>query len=414
MSKTTIGLILYKSKTLADGSHPLMIRITQDRTRRYHSTGESCEAMYWDFGKNALKSRPRHPQHDELERILSRKLQAFKKRFMELKADDEAFTPDDLIEKVVRPVKRISLLTFTDQLVCELESEGNVGYSAVFRDCRRVLSQYLNNKDIHFSRINYEWLTAFEKYLRKGGMSDVSLAHYFSAIRSLFNKAIDRNHVRAEFYPFRKFKLSKFDTSTRKRALTENEMNRIIKADLTGEPESTQDARLYLLFSYYGWGINFVDMAKLTWSNIKGNRIEYIRTKTGTPIAFPITDEIRKIIEHFSPTRSIYTDAYLLPGILNRQAHQTPAQQRHRILKIQKLVNTELKQIAKLAKVESTDQLTFYCIRHTFATQLKRRMVNPAFIQQAMGHSDLKTTQIYLDSLNSDQMDEVISSAIAL
>ena len=46
-----------------------------------------------------------------------------------------------------------------------------------------------------------------------------------------------------------------------------------------------------------------------------------------------------------------------------------------------------------------------YIIRHTFATVLKRSGVNIAIISESLGHSDLSTTQIYLDSFENSQID---------
>ncbi|MCL2312422.1 MAG: tyrosine-type recombinase/integrase, partial [Firmicutes bacterium] len=49
--------------------------------------------------------------------------------------------------------------------------------------------------------------------------------------------------------------------------------------------------------------------------------------------------------------------------------------------------------------------LTTYVARHTFATVLKRSGVNIAIISESLGHSDLATTQIYLDSFENSQID---------
>ena len=48
--------------------------------------------------------------------------------------------------------------------------------------------------------------------------------------------------------------------------------------------------------------------------------------------------------------------------------------------------------------------LTTYVARHSYATVLKRSGVNVALISETMGHADLKTTQIYLDSFDNEQI----------
>ncbi|MBR5206673.1 MAG: site-specific integrase, partial [Alistipes sp.] len=47
--KATISVICYKSKTLANGEHPLMLRITQNRKSSYKSLNVSILAKHWDF-----------------------------------------------------------------------------------------------------------------------------------------------------------------------------------------------------------------------------------------------------------------------------------------------------------------------------------------------------------------------------
>ena len=56
--------------------------------------------------------------------------------------------------------------------------------------------------------------------------------------------------------------------------------------------------------------------------------------------------------------------------------------------------------------------LTTYVARHTYATVLKRSGVNLAIISESLGHSDLSTTQIYLDSFENTQIDEAMKNLL--
>jgi hypothetical protein len=56
--------------------------------------------------------------------------------------------------------------------------------------------------------------------------------------------------------------------------------------------------------------------------------------------------------------------------------------------------------------------LTTYVARHTYATVLKRSGVNIAIISESLGHSDLSTTQIYLDSFENSQIDEAMKNLL--
>lgn len=61
---TTVFVTLYKSKTLSNGEHPIMIRITKNRLRNYISLGISCSIKDWD-SKNSLPKRT-HPNKDKI------------------------------------------------------------------------------------------------------------------------------------------------------------------------------------------------------------------------------------------------------------------------------------------------------------------------------------------------------------
>lgn len=50
--------------------------------------------------------------------------------------------------------------------------------------------------------------------------------------------------------------------------------------------------------------------------------------------------------------------------------------------------------------------------RHTYATVLKRSGVNIALISESLGHSDISTTQIYLDSFENFQIDEAMKNLL--
>jgi len=53
-----------------------------------------------------------------------------------------------------------------------------------------------------------------------------------------------------------------------------------------------------------------------------------------------------------------------------------------------------------------------HCLRHTYATVLKRSGVNTSIISESLGHSSEKITQIYLDSFENSQIDEAMKNLI--
>ena len=52
---TTINVLCYRSKTLKNGEHPLMLCICKDRARKYTSLNLSVKAEHWNFSCHSLR-----------------------------------------------------------------------------------------------------------------------------------------------------------------------------------------------------------------------------------------------------------------------------------------------------------------------------------------------------------------------
>ena len=63
----TISVVCYKSKTLSNGEHPLMLRISKDGKKKYQSLGISVLPRYWDFTRN--KPKPNCPNKEYIQKI---------------------------------------------------------------------------------------------------------------------------------------------------------------------------------------------------------------------------------------------------------------------------------------------------------------------------------------------------------
>ena len=53
--KATVNVLCYKSKTLKNGEHPLMICVCKGGKRKYISLGISVNPIFWDFKKGKPK-----------------------------------------------------------------------------------------------------------------------------------------------------------------------------------------------------------------------------------------------------------------------------------------------------------------------------------------------------------------------
>ena len=74
------------------------------------------------------------------------------------------------------------------------------------------------------------------------------------------------------------------------------------------------------------------------------------------------------------------------------------------------LINKCLKAIAERA--EMTKKLSSHISRHSFADIARKKGTSLLDIQKLLGHSDSKTTQIYLDSFDVESQDEAHEKAL--
>ena len=77
-----VSIICYKSKTLSNGEHPLMIRVAKDGKQKYKSLGISVNANNWDFKKN--RPLPKCPNRELILKVILEKEIEFQKEILEM------------------------------------------------------------------------------------------------------------------------------------------------------------------------------------------------------------------------------------------------------------------------------------------------------------------------------------------
>ncbi len=406
MLTISVEAICYKVRPLRDNTYPLMLRLTQHRKRKYISLGVSVLEKDWDFKKNQPKKSC--PDREAIVKLISDKVSAYNSLIMDLTARQQPFTVSSLILALENRTKVKTVSEMYDYLIDEFRKTDHLGTMSVYQQSKSSLTKFNRTLDIPFSDIDCQWLERYEKWLKGRNIKDTTISILFRTLRSVFNRALSMKLIKQDIYPFSDFKVSKFDVRTKKRAVTKEDVKKIMSLDLSGERHYMQLARDIFLFSYFGAGINFSDIALLRYGDIQEGRIRYIRKKTGKEISFPLSDVGLEIIKRYSRPDATNTD-YIFP-ILDRKIHRTEMQRKNRIHKVIGKVNPCLAEIGRMAGLET--HLTTYVARHTFATVLKRSGVNIAIISESMGHSDIATTQIYLDSFENSQIDEAMKNLL--
>ena len=396
----TVRVVLFTSKTLANGEHPLMLCITQNRKRKYMALQISCSPDLWNDDRNEPKKT--HPDKRRIESIIAKKIAEYKTTIVEFQDDKKDFTSETLVSAVEQPIKKTSLHEYFKTTIERLESTDRIKYAMSFKDTLRVIKQMVKH-DIPLSDVTVKFCNDLETFLRKKKMKETTIAVYFRTLRVVINNAISEKLLRKQAYPFDDFKVSKFDLRTRKRAITKDQKDKIEQLDIDINSQLYK-SRQFFLFSYYVRGINFIDIANLQWLNIEGERLYYVRSKTGDVFNIKLLKQAWDVINHWKPQTYIgdKTD-YIFP-ILNREDHITATQIQNRTDKVQGQTNKDLKELGHLIGLDVP--LTMYVARHTYATTLKRQGVAVSKISEAMGHESEAVTKTYLKSFEDDVLDE--------
>ena len=404
--KATVEVVCYKSKPLKDGTFPLMLRVTKDRKRKYVSLGLSLHEKFWDFEKS--KPKRNCPNKEQIERLIAAKTAEYNDLIVEMTAQQREYTVETLVSHFHNQVRCATVVELYDKLIDDMKRGGKLGNAGVYKYSRTSLLKFTGQRlQIPFSDIDAVWLRRYENWLRTSGCGDTTISQLFRTLRSVFNKAVELQLVKRDYYPFDAYKVSKFDTRTKKRAITKEDVRKVIALDLSQGYPSERLARDIFVFSYFGAGINFADIALLKYGNVRDGRVQYVRKKTGKPINFLLTEEMRNIIAKYQ--RQGQTDEDYIFPILDRRVHRTEQQRYDRTHKVLTNTNRWLRKIGQRVGIE---HLPPYVARHPFATVLKRSGVNIAIISESLGHSDLSTTQIYLDSFENSQIDAAMQNLL--
>ncbi|RGL92576.1 site-specific integrase [Bacteroides stercoris] len=401
----TISVVCYKSKTLSNGEYPLMLRICKDGKKKYQSLGISVLPRYWDFTRN--KPKPNCPNKEYIQKIILDKQTELQQRMLEFNSEQKEYTTTTLLNDENKRFELKTVCQFYQELIEQCKSNDKCGNRLIYKGSYNSLKVFTKNQlDIPFSTIDVSWLNKYEKWLRSKGNKETTMSLMFRTLRSAYNKAIKAKCARKSDYPFDEYKINKFDTKTQKRAIAKTEVLKFTKeVDNIGKRQYVQLSKDIFIFSYLCGGINFTDIANLTKTNITNGRIHYIRQKTGKLIKLGISEEAMQIIKKYESE----SKGYLFP-ILNANIHKTPLQKQNRIHKMLGKINKNLKLIAAQLNVDAN--MTTYVARHSFASVLKKSGVSIALISEALGHSDLSTTQVYLDSFDNEQIDAAMQNLL--
>lgn len=384
------------ARKLKDENGAIKLRITYNRESKLYSTGLSVSE---DEYLNICSHKPKADMRDKKRYVYS-----YLKRAYEIIIELDEFSFDAFDKKYKSKKKTNNILSYLENYVELLQQENRHGSAECYNSTKMKLKAFTKSDVVPFESIDVAFLKRFEQWMLLDGCSPTTVGFYCRCIKKLFNDAIREEEVKPERYPFGNPKdglYSPPQPRNIKKALSLQDLKKIIEYQpIEGSPEHYY--RDIWMFSYLGNGINIKDICLLKYKDMHRDSIYYDRAKTinsnrrAKPITISLIDQNKEIIKRWgNPMENL--DTYIFPVI---DGTETIDKQRDKIKQFTKQINKYIRRIA--GKVGIEKEISTYTARHSFATVLKRSGISPAYISEALGHSNLKTTESYLDSFENE------------
>lgn len=377
-SRIYLSFFLYKSRRNKNGT-PVYLKISLPNESGQLHTGVTIDEKQWNSQKYQV--RENKPEHKELNKQLS----IFKSKVL---AVCNEYQDKDLpvsIEAIKQRINRHNdgevrtlLEAFklhNEQLRLKLGVESTKAtvtkYESLYKKVGRYIEHQYKRKDIFLKELDHRFVVNFEIFLKTvDKISHNPTIKYIQFLKKITNMSVAHGWI--TFNPFRNFKCSLKDTN--RGFLTANELFLLQNKEIQNKRLSA--IRDIFVFSCYT-GLAYADVKTLTQNGIvKGvdgnNWINSSRKKTGIRISVPILNQAQCILGKYIPDKH----GRLLPVLSNQK------------------VNAYLKEIGDICGTEKN--LTFHLARHTFATTVTLSNGVPIeTVSKMLGHTNLKTTQIY-------------------
>jgi integrase len=270
---------------------------------------------------------------------------------------------------------------FTQIMETKKTNESSTNFS-LWEACLVHLKRYHPDESLTFEQVTVDWVEGVRRYFdtqakTKSGnpISKGTASVYFNKIRAVINDAYAKGIINKN--PLKQVKGIKAESSERV-YLTIDEVRALVKTDC--RYGVLKNAFLFSCLT----GLRWSDINKLDWSEISQfngvHRITFNQKKTGNLQYLDITPQ-----------------AYSLLGESEKQGRV------FQYLKYSAYFNTELLRWTMAAGIKK--HVTFHAGRHTFAVSLLSNGVDIYTVSRLLGHTEIKTTQVYADIIDSVRKD---------
>lgn len=373
MDKIRYRLVYNRQNTLnRQGTALVQVEAYLNQRKIYLKTNVYLKPGCWDRNRAQIIN---HPQAEELNTMLYEYilyLQGIELSFWKRGIPATLSLLKDAVKK--KSAVNISFSSFAESAIDNSDKRQSTKDN--LHTTLTVLHEFRSGLD--FKDLTYTFLRDFEQYLREKGNAVNTIAKHMRQLRTLINEAINQGYMHADAYPFRKYKIKQ--EKGKHEFLTPDELKKLETVEVEDKPmRQVLDAFLFCCYT----GLRYSDFRQLAPENfikINGKRWLYFKSvKTGVEIRLPL--------------HLLFEGKAL--AILDRN----PDIEDFAALPCNSEVNKLLRKLIEAAKIKK--HVTYHVSRHTCATLLVHQGVPITTVQKLLGHTSVKTTQIYSEILSS-------------
>lgn len=269
-------------------------------------------------------------------------------------------------------------------------------YSSSLNSLKAFMLKKYNKTDVRLNELDNIFIESYYAYLKTDkGLQQNSAAKDIKNLQRVINKAV--SYSWSSRNPFKEFSCNYIDPP--RPYLSEEEIDALYNKDFS--IKRLARVRDLFIFQIYT-GLAYIDMAEFTEDNLElgidgRSWIVIKRKKTGTRSSIPLLPRAQEVLDKYKDDPLCVSEHKILPFYCNQR------------------MNGYLKEIADLCEIKKT--LTTHIARHTFATTITLSHGVPIeTVSKMLGHTNLKTTQIYskvVDKKIGDDMKSLFNEKIA-
>jgi integrase/recombinase XerD len=400
----SISIYLDTRRAKSSGKFPLKLRVytSYPRIQKMFPTIFELTEKEFDSIWKTLKPRKEYQE-------IRRKIQALETQANNVAESLKPFTFEKFERKLYRKAgEGINIKILYNLKIDELNKQERIATASSNECSLNSFEKFVKSSSRQsFSKLNLyditeKWLKDYENFMvKKSGKSYTTVGIYLRTLRSIFNDAIVDNEIENEFYPFGKKKYQIPATQKTKRAFTNEQLS--ILFNYKPKIEQQQMAKDFWFFSFSCNGMNIKDIVSLKQKDIKDRKFDFYRAKTkltsisnSKPITVYLNDFSEEIIKKYG-NNSNDPESY----VFNILSNNLTAKQKHNIKNnFIRSINQHLKNLCK--ELQLPEDISTYWARHSFATNSIRKGLSMEFMQESLGHKDLKTTENYFAGFEND------------